>query len=166
MIDPLQILLRIARDKTKAGKWSGQPLELIKIMANTTKGDLGEQFIMEYSTALGFKVAPKPSRLGAFDKTINGMTFEIKMATEDVSGNFQFNHIRYDYKYDWLLCLGIAPSSILFDIWSKGDVATDKAGSLVSMGGGQNSSFKLTKPKKSLRPIVEFEAKMRSLKKG
>jgi hypothetical protein len=94
------------------------------------------------------------------------MTFEIKMATEDVSGNFQFNHIRYDYKYDWLLCLGIAPSSILFDIWSKGDVATDKAGSLVSMGGGQNSSFKLTKPKKSLRPIVEFEAKMRSLKKG
>jgi hypothetical protein len=76
---------------------------------------------------------------------------------QDVSGAFQFNHIRYDYKYDWLLCLGIAPAEILFDVWSKADVATGKAGSMVTMGRGQNSSFKLTKKKSVLKPISKFK---------
>lgn len=165
MIDPLDLLLKIAKEKTKLGKWDDQPLQLIKVMPNSTKGDLAETFIIEYSKELGFDVGDKPSRLGDYDAKINGMTFEVKMATEDISGNFQFNHIRYDYKYDWILCLGITPNIILFDIWSKGDLATGKAGTLVSMGRGQNSSFKLTKPKKSLHPIAEFKSKIQSLAK-
>ena len=165
MIDPLDLLLRIAKEKTKLGKWDEQPLQLIKVMPNSTKGDLAEAFIIEYSKKLGFDVGDKPSRLGDYDAKINGMTFEVKMATEDISGNFQFNHIRYDYKYDWILCLGITPNSILFDIWSKADLATGKAGSLVSMGRGQNSSFKLTKPKRSLRPISELKSRIKSLEK-
>src|SRR3954468_5169261 len=99
MCDPLELLLRIAKEKTKLGKWDKQPLELIKIMANSTKGDLGEMFIFEYSRALGFEVAERRSRLGDYDVKINGKEFEVKMATEDISGCFQFNHIRYDYKY-------------------------------------------------------------------
>lgn len=166
MIDPLELLLKIANEKTKMGKWDDQPLQLIKVMANSTKGDLGELFIAEYSKALGFNVTTKSSRLGDYDVKINGMTFEVKMATEDISGNFQFNHIRYDYEYDWILCLGIAPASILFDVWSKADLVTGKAGRMVSMGRGQNSSFKLTKSKKSLCPIGEFELRIQSLAKG
>lgn len=165
MIEPLDLLLQIAKEKTKLGKWDNQPLQLIKVMANSTKGDLAETFAIEYSKALGFDVGDKISRLGDYDAKINGMTFEVKMATEDISGNFQFNHIRYDYKYDWILCLGITPNNILFDIWSKSDLATNKAGTLVSMGRGQNSSFKLTKPRKSLHPITEFKAKIQSLSK-
>jgi len=165
MIDPLELLLKIAKEKTHLGKWDNQPLQLIKIMANSTKGDLAESFIVEYSKELGFDVAAKRSRLGDYDVKINGMTFEVKMATEDISGNFQFNHIRYDYHYDWILCLGITPNIILFDIWSKADLATGKAGTLVSMGRGQNSSFKLTKSKKSLHPITEFKSEIESLKK-
>ena len=166
MPNPLDLLLEIARGKTKLDKWGGQPFQLIKIMPNTTKGDLAETFIMKYSEELGFDVVEKVSRLGDYDATINGMTFEVKMATEDVSGNFQFNHIRYDYKYDWIVCLGISPATILFDIWSKSELVTGKAGTLVSMGRGQNASFKLTKPKRSLRPISEFESRMLSLTKG
>jgi len=163
MNDPLELLLRIAKEKTKIGKWENQPLQLIKVMANSTKGDLGEIFIAEYSKALGFDVADKVSRLGDYDVKINDKTFEVKMATEDVTGHFQFNHIRYDYTYDWLLCLGISPAAILFDIWSKADLVTGKAGALVSMGRGQNSSFKLTKSKKSLYPINEFKSKIEKL---
>ncbi|QQG40588.1 MAG: hypothetical protein HYV37_03395 [Candidatus Levyibacteriota bacterium] len=165
MIDPLALLLEIAKEKTKLGKWSGQPLELIKVMPNSTKGDLVETFIIEYSKELGFDVVDRTNRLGDYDAKINGMTFEIKMATEDISGNFQFNHIRYDYTYDWILCVGIAPADIIFDIWSKADLVTGKAGKLVSMGRGQNSSFKLTKQKKSLHPISEFMSEIKSLAK-
>lgn len=166
MCDALELLLKIAKEKTKLGKWDNQPLQLIKIMANSTKGDLGEIFIIEYSKLLGFNVADKISRLGDYDAKINGATFEVKMATEDISGSFQFNHIRYDYKYDWLLCLGISPTEILFDIFSKADVATGKAGSLVTMGRGQNSSFKLTKRKTSLQPIDGFKTKIENLGKN
>lgn len=157
MIDPLNILLGIAQEKSTDGKWHNKPLYLIKIMPNSTKGDLGEMFILKYCTALGFDVAEKHSRLGDYDVKINKKTFEVKMATEDISGHFQFNHIRYDYKYDFLLCLGISPEEILFEIYTKSDLVTGKAGSLVSMGRGQNSSFKLTKAKSALRHINEFK---------
>jgi len=166
MVDPLDLLLKIAKEKTKLGKWDNQPLQLIKVMPNSTKGDLAEAFIIEYSKELGFDVKDKRSRLGDYDAEINGMKFEVKMATEDISGHFQFNHIRYDYTYDWLLCLGITPAIILFGIWSKADLVTGKAGALVSMGRGQNASFKLTKPKKSLRPISEFKSRIQSLVKA
>jgi len=108
---------------------------------------------MKYCQSLGFDVEYGASRLGDYDLDINNKKFEIKMATEDQGGNFQFNHLRYDYKYHFVLCLGVSPDSILFKIYSKADLATGKAGSLVSMGRGQNSSFKLTKPKSTLMNI-------------
>jgi len=123
---------------------------------------LAEEFVVEYCQELGFKVEDKKTRLGDYDKIINGKKFEIKMATEDLTGNFQFNHIRYDYKYDFVLCLGVSPDSILFEIYTKSDIIIGKAGNLVSMGRGQNSSFKLTKPKNTLRPISEFKDKLKS----
>jgi hypothetical protein len=45
MCNPLELLIEIAKEKTQLGKWDGQPLQLIKIMANSTKGDLGEAAI-------------------------------------------------------------------------------------------------------------------------
>lgn len=163
IIDPLALLIKIAKEKHVDKKWTDQPLYLIKILANSSKGDLAEAFVMAYCQELGFKVEDKTTRLGDYDLEINGKKFEVKMATEDLSGNFQFNHIRYDYKYDFVLCLGISPDSILFEIYSKGDVATGKAGNLVSMGRGQNSSFKLTKDKNTLQPIKRFKDKLQSI---
>jgi hypothetical protein len=165
MCDPLKLLLEIAKEKTVPGKWDNQPLLLIKIMANSTKGDLGEIFVTRYCRELGLKVTDKASRLGDYDVQIDGADFEVKMATEDITGNFQFNHIRYDYKYDWILCLGVAPAEIFFKIYSKSDLVTGKAGNLVSMGRGQNSSFKLTKKKSDLLAISKFEESMKSLPK-
>ena len=161
--NPLSLLIKIAKEKHVDKKWTDKPLYLIKILANSSKGDLGEEFVRAYCKESGFDVDPKEGRLGDYDVIINKKKFEVKMATEDISGNFQFNHIRYDYKYDWVLCLGICPDSILFEIYSKADVVTGKAGNLVSMGRGQNSSFKLTKPKNALHPISEFNDKLNSL---
>jgi len=168
MIDPMAILIKIAKEKHIDSKWFGKPLYLIKILANTSKGDLAESFVAEYSTALGFNVVKNRTRQGEYDLKINGKKFEVKMATEDISGNFQFNHIRLDNVYDWLLCIGVAPDAILFDMYSKGEVANNRVGTLVPMGRGQTtrfsvSSFKLTKPKRALHPISEFKDKIQSL---
>lgn len=165
MIDPLELLQQIAEEKTKPNKWDNQPFRVIKLMSNTEKGDLAVLFFDEYSQEMGFSVEDVGNRLGDYDAKVNGMRFEVKMATEDIKGSFQFNHIRLDYKYDWLLCLGVAPNDILFDIWSKADVATGRAGTLVTMGRGQNASWKLTKAKKVLHPIADLKDRIESLSK-
>lgn len=165
MTDPLELLQQIAKEKIKPSKWDNQPFRLIKIMSNTEKGDLAVLFFDKYSKEMGFKVEEMESRLGDYDIKVKEMTFEVKMATEDLSGSFQFNHVRLDYKYDWLLCLGVTPNDILFDIWSKADVATGRAGTLVTMGRGQNASWKLTKAKKVLHSIVDLKARIESLSK-
>ena len=77
----------------------------------------------------------------------------MKTASEDKGGSFQFNHIRLDRKYDYLLCLGISPTNIFFNAWTKGAVAENKAGTLVRMAEGQSVTFKLTKRKVAMQPI-------------
>ena len=75
-------------------------------------------------------------------------------AVEGANGTFQFNHIRLDRHYKYLLCLGIRPAAIVFGVWSKGDVAEGVAGNLVRMAEGQSVTFKLTKKADDLDSIV------------
>lgn len=94
---------------------------------------------------------------------MEGVTFELKTATEDVHNAFQFNHIRYHRQYDGLLCVGVAPESIFFDAWSKAAVVTGRAGHLVTMDRGSSATHKLTKRAGQLRPIAEFEDRVLDL---
>jgi hypothetical protein len=160
MTNPIDILIKVAKEKHIEGKWTGAPLYLIKILPNTNKGDLGEDFIEAYAKELGFEVEPKDSNKGDYDKKINGKKFEIKFATEDLSGNFQFNHIRMDFKYDFLIGVGCAPHDIFFCIYTKSDVVMGNAGTMVPMGKGHNADWKLTKKKSSLFPIEQFKEKL------
>lgn len=156
MPNPKEIFLEIVGKKLIDAKWGGKPHEAFKNLPNSSKGDAGEEFIRRYATDLGFTVIKK-KRLGDWDLEINGKNFEVKLASEDITGCFQFNHIRYDSKYDYLLCLGVTPDNLVFGIWTKGDVATGLAGNLVSMGKNQNSSFKLTKKATGLKTIEELQ---------
>jgi hypothetical protein len=56
-----------------------------------------------------------------------------------------------------VLVLGIAPENICFNIFSKADIATGKAGNLVTMEKGTTGSYKLTKKLSDLYDISEFE---------
>lgn len=160
MTDPIQILIKVAKEKHIEDKWIGKPLYFIKILPNTSKGDLGEDFVEAYAEELGFKVEEKKSNKGDYDKKINGKKFEIKFATEDKSGNFQFNHIRMDFKYEYLICVGCSPEDIHFNIYQKADVVMGKAGTMVPMGKGHNADWKLTKKKSTLLPINKFKEKL------
>ncbi len=85
---------------------------------------------------------------------------EVKTASLGANGTFQFNHIRMDRKYQYLLCLGICPNDIVFGMWGKGEVAEGKAGSLVRMAASQSVTFKLTKKLTDMKPIQEMPAEI------
>jgi hypothetical protein len=149
-----------------ATKWDNAEFGKIKTISNTKVGAVGQDFIEKICIELGFDIEfpldTDGNRLhqSSWDIRINGITFELKTATEDVNGAFQFNHVRYHRKYDALLCLGVSPDSLYFGIWSKADVTTGVAGALVSMEKSANASYKLSKRPSALSPIARFKEKM------
>ena len=158
--DAIRTLLKIASRYTIHHKWDNATFQQIKAVPNTNIGDLGEEFVSDYCKALGFTIGVKKTRLGSFDRMINSKRVEIKTATEDVSGHFQFNHIRYEpkYEFDLLFCLGIAPNDILFNVYTKKDVAKGAAGTMVKMAsGGVYDDFKLTKKRGDMFPISQLK---------
>ncbi|PKP64904.1 MAG: hypothetical protein CVT85_08765 [Alphaproteobacteria bacterium HGW-Alphaproteobacteria-7] len=149
-------------------KWSGAKYEGIKTVSNTAVGKVGQTFVENLCLALGLPYAvpmagTKRLNQSPWDIEILGKEFELKTATEDVSGCFQFNHIRYHRPYDAAIFVGVAPNSILFACYSKADLVTGKAGRLVSMEKGANASYKFTRHPQTLHPISEFEARIRDL---
>lgn len=149
-------------------KWNDAEFSGIKTISNTKVGTVGQDYIERLCNNLGLQISfpldKNDNRLNQspWDIKINGITFELKTATEDVSGNFQFNHVRYHRQYDALLCLGVSPDQLYFGVWSKADVVTGKAGSLVSMEKNANASYKLTKRPSQLHKIDSFQAIMGS----
>lgn len=153
------VIARYANDN----KWVNAPLGGIKSLSNTHIGDIGQNFVEEWCRQLGLSWESSGSRQSAWDARIEGITFEVKTATEDTNGNFQFNHIRHHREYQAVLCLGIAPDMVLFDAWRKGDVSEGKAGRLVTMDRGSSATFKLTKKRSDLRQVSEFSERIREI---
>lgn len=148
-------------------KWKEGNFVGIKTVSNTKVGSVGQDFIEGLCRVLSipcnFPLREDGTRKtqSSWDVEINGIKFELKTATEDTSGSFQFNHLRYHRPYDAVLCLGVTPNELYFGLWSKADVATGKAGTLVSMEKGANASYKLTKKPRELFPIIEFEQRIK-----
>ena len=95
---------------------------------------------------------------------INNKKIEIKTATLSESGVFQFNNIRKDYDYDFILLFGITPTDIYFNVYRHNDIVSDKEGEYILKGCEPNTYLgKLTQmskdntgadnyAKKSIRP--------------
>lgn len=163
MLDPVELMKQIISKYQNAQKWVNAPLGDVKALSNTHIGDVGQDFVKEWCKQNEMKWKDSGGRQSAWDAEIQGATFEVKTATEDVGGNFQFNHIRHHRPYQALLCIGVAPDTVVFDAWRKGDVAEGKAGHLVTMDRGSSATFKLTKRKDHLRPMSEFKAHIDAL---
>ena len=165
-IDYHLILLQILQSYSDHQKWEDARFRKIKVVSNTKVGEIGQKFVEILCKKIGFNCEFPTNDEGSrssqspWDIKIEGMTFELKTATEDISDNFQFNHIRYHRPYQAVLCLGITPNDILFAIWNKEDIATGRAGKLTSMEKGANASYKLTKSHNDLHPINLFEDKL------
>lgn len=144
-IDPIALMVDIIKDHAPENIWRESPLHAYRDLGNTNRGEIGEEFIRRYLIAAGIDVGEKGNRAAITDMRIAGHHFEVKTASLGVNGTFQFNHVRLDRQYEHLVCLGICPQEIVFNMWRKGDLAEGKAGKLVRMAEGQAVTWKLTK---------------------
>lgn len=169
--DPNSILLAVLTEYADDDKWANQKFEHVRRIPSTKVGDVGQDFVERLCSAVGLSCEfPLNSdgsrkRQSPWDIRIEGATCELKTASEDANGAFQFNHIRYSRKYDALLCVGIGPANIYVAAWSKAEVATGKAGNLTSMEKGGSVSHKLTKKPSQMSQIEDFEKVVRALAK-
>lgn len=165
-IDYALVFKSVIEKHSNDKKWALGDFVGIKILSNTKVGSVGQDFIESLCGILQvpilFPINKSSKRMtqNPWDIKLHDITFELKTATEDVGGKFQFNHIRYHRDYNAVLCLGVSPDEILFNIFSKADIATGKAGKLVSMEKGGNASYKLTKSKHELFHIDSFKDKL------
>jgi len=155
-LDPIALMVDIIKDHAPENIWRDSPLHAYRDLGNTNRGEIGEEFIRRYVKAAGIDVAPKGNRAAITDTQVAGHHFEIKTASVGTNGTFQFNHVRLDRRYEYLLCLGICPNEIVFNMWRKGEVAEGKAGTLVRMAEGQAVTWKLTKKLSSMIPIEKL----------
>ena len=148
-------------------QWTGHAFARLKFASSTEKGNVGEDFLAKMITAHGYSdVDVVKGRRGQHDVCVrNGdrdVRFEVKVATRDVNGGFQFNGIRYDTRYTHLFFLGIAPDAIYYEIVPKGKIGSEGY-TMVAMQKRTNATFKITRPEKGLRGFDDFEADVRRL---
>lgn len=159
-VNPVELLVQIIKRHAPENIWIGSPVADYRKLGNTNRGEIGEEFVRQYLKQSTIEVK-RGSRTALFDAGISTTRLEIKTASLGVNRTFQFNHVRLDRTYDFLLCLGICPKDIVFQMWRKGDVAEGKAGKLVKMAESQSVTFKLTKRLAVMRPIQELPDEIR-----
>ncbi len=69
--------------------------------------------------------------------------------------------MRLDRDYDYLLCLGICPREIVFNMWRKGAVAENRAGRLVRMAEGRAVTCKIARKLEDMAPIETLPEMLR-----
>ena len=160
-MNPIDLMVEVIQKHAPKSIWTGSPLEGYRSLGNTNRGQIGEEFVRRYLVAANVPVG-NGSRVTPTDLLIADKRFEVKTASLGASGTFQFNHVRLDRTYHYLLCLGICPNQIVFRAWRKGVVSEGGAGSLVRMAEGQSTTHKLTKKLADMQPIEELPGWVRS----
>lgn len=162
-IDPIELMAHIIKEHAPENIWIESPIQGYRSLGNTNRGEIGEEFVRRYLRASGISVSDKGWRADLIDMMIAGHPFEVKTASLGANGTFQFNHVRQDRDYEYLLCLGVCPHEIVFNLWSKGEVTGGQAGTLVSMAQDQDVTSKLTKKLTDMRPIAALPIMIRTL---
>ena len=154
-MNPVDLLVTIIREHAPKDIWQDSPLIRYRMLGNTNRGEVGEEFIRRFLDQYGI-TAGNGGRTSRTDLRIGNLRFEIKTASLGANGTFQFNHVRLDRQYDYLLCLGICPHQVVFNMWRKGMVAENRAGTLVRMAEGQAVTYKLTKKLDDMQNIADL----------
>lgn len=159
-MNPVDLLVELIKEHSPRDIWQGSPLIGYRLLGNTNRGEIGEQFILRFLNHFGIRVT-NGSRTDETDKRIGTMLLEIKTASLGASGTFQFNHVRLDRDYHHLICLGICPDHLVFNMWPKDIVRSSQAGTLVAMAQDQRVTYKLTKRLDEMRNIDDLVEQVR-----
>lgn len=161
-MNAVNLLVEIIKEHAPKDIWTDSPLAGYRRLGNTNRGEIGEAFVRRYVEGAGIETS-NGDRTSETDIRIAGHRFEIKTASLGANGTFQFNHVRLDRRYEYLLCLGICPSEIVFNMWRKGEVAEEQAGRLVRMAEGQAVTYKITKKLDEMRAISGLPKSIRAI---
>lgn len=159
-MNPVDLLVTIIREHAPEDIWRDSPLVGYRMLGNTNRGAIGEEFIRRFLGQNDIAVG-NGGRVSPTDLRVGDIRFEVKTASLGANGTFQFNHVRLDRNYDYLLCLGICPDQVVFNMWRKGAVAEGQAGRLVRMAEGQAVTYKLTKRLTDMTAIEMFPDRVR-----
>lgn len=154
-MNPIDLLIEIIQDHDPEDIWRDSPLIGYRLLGNTNRGEIGEEFVRTYLRHAGLRVT-HGNRTDEIDMDVEGSQIEVKTASLGANGTFQFNHVRLDRAYDYLICLGICPHEIVFNLWDKREVNEGLAGHLVEMAQNQGVTYKLTKKLGDMQPIGIF----------
>ena len=157
----IALLVDIIREHAPEDIWQDSPLIGYRLLANTNRGEIGEEFVRRYLVQHKIAVG-NGNRASKTDLQVEALAFEVKTASLGAKGTFQFNHVRLDREYNYLLCLGICPQHVVFNMWRKGTVAEGGAGHLVRMAEGQAVTYKLTKTLDDMEKIESLPAWIRA----
>lgn len=159
-MNPVDLMAELIRDNAPPDIWAGAPLEAYRRLGMTNRGEIGEQFVERYLNYFDIPVR-NGNRTDATDRRIGTMLLEIKTAGLGANGSFQFNHVRLDRNYHYLICLGVCPNQLVFNMWPKAVVRAGNAGRLVTMAQNQQVTYKLTKQLDDMRSIADLVAHVR-----
>ncbi len=151
----VELFAAIVKEHAPENIWLESPLIGYRSLGNTNRGEIGEEFVRRYLKASGIETT-NGHRASKIDMRIGGKRFEVKTASLGANGTFQFNHVRLDRQYAYLLCIGVCPQEIRFNMWRKGDVAEGRAGTLVRMAEGQAVTYKITKQLDDMLPVEDL----------
>ncbi len=143
-------------------KWLGKPYHILKASSTTEKGNAAEDFLYFALKDLCYSnIEINNGRRGSWDVSLEDkLFFEVKLATEDQSGGFQFNEVRYDINYTHLFCLGATPEKLYYTIIAKDNL---NSYNLVAMAKGSNATFKLSLKPNRLKSFIDFPQEINSI---
>ena len=78
-INPLELMLEVIEQNTPQTIWTGAPLEAFRRVANTNRGDIGEEFIRRFLTLNGISVSERASRVSRADMEISADDLKLKL---------------------------------------------------------------------------------------
>jgi len=178
------ILNEVYKDSAIKKLWEGTKYEVVKRLATTEIGTLGEVFLETTISDLksnDYKIGIPESRRGDYDvgvrniKSLIETLFENKTATLGINRSYQFNAFRKDKNFTHLFCLGIAPNEICYVIISKDNLynemyTREHYGTVpISLYNKKNTkdgevvTGKLTINKKYMKPISELVNDLKSI---
>lgn len=161
-MNPIDLMVEIIQQHNPENIWLDSRLMGYRLLGNTNRGEIGEEFVRRYLRDAGMEIS-HGNRTEEIDLVVEGYSAEIKTASLGANGTFQFNHIRLDRDYEFLICIGICPDEIVFNMWTGEDVHSESAGHLVRMAQDQAVTYKLTKLRGDMRPIDGFISAVQSL---
>ena len=129
-------------------KWDKAYFLPIKQSSTSQKGDFGQSIFVDILTAIGCTAIIENNGIGDYDVLIRRLPtdikVEVKTATIDVGGSFQFNSIKKGhYLYDYVFCLGISYNELYYDFISKSFVEDTLTTNMTTEGGGYKYTTKL-----------------------